>query len=102
MDGSGSWESLLVEWTPEELRQSESHSHGMTEFLLESEDVLVQGHGVVLVNTDVAGTLAVTNFRILFVSEVSQQVIELGTIPLATIEKFSKYAYLTECMLKPN
>ncbi|XP_074558064.1 phosphatidylinositol-3-phosphatase myotubularin-1 [Curcuma longa] len=92
MDGSGSWESLLVEWTPEELRQSESHSHGMSEFLLESEDVLVQGHGVVLVNTDEAGTLAVTNFRILFVSEVSQQVIGLGTIPLATIEKFSKYA----------
>ncbi|CAL9040397.1 unnamed protein product [Musa banksii] len=68
MEGSGSWESLVVEWTPEE------------------------GHGVVLVNTDEAGTLAVTNFRILFVSEVSQQVIELGTIPLATIEKFSKHA----------
>ncbi|KAJ8458034.1 hypothetical protein OPV22_030960 [Ensete ventricosum] len=92
MEGSGSWESLVVEWTPEELRRSDSQLHGMTEFLLEAEDVIVQGHGVVLVNTDEAGTLAVTNFRILFVSEVSQQVIELGTIPLATIEKFSKHA----------
>ncbi|URE27672.1 Myotubularin-like phosphatase domain [Musa troglodytarum] len=92
MEGSGSWDSLVVGWTPEELRRSDSQLHGMTEFLLEAEDVIVQGHGVVLVNTDEAGTLAVTNFRILFVSEVSQQVIELGTIPLATIEKFSKHA----------
>ncbi|XP_020253288.1 phosphatidylinositol-3-phosphatase myotubularin-1-like isoform X2 [Asparagus officinalis] len=48
------------------------------------------GHGVVLVNTDEAGTLSVTNFRLLFVSEASRDIIELGTIPLATIEKFTK------------
>ncbi|WOL11469.1 phosphatidylinositol-3-phosphatase myotubularin-1 [Canna indica] len=91
MENSGSWESLVVEWTTEELSRSGSHAHGMAEFLLDAEEVMVQGHGVVLVNTDEAGTLAVTNFRILFVSEISQHIIELGTIPLATIEKFNKH-----------
>ncbi|KAL1559514.1 Myotubularin-like phosphatases II superfamily [Salvia divinorum] len=58
------------------------------------EDKLVklyfQGHGVVLVNTDEAGNLYVTNFRLLFLSDGSRSVIGLGTIPLAAIEKFSK------------
>ncbi|GFQ00352.1 phosphatidylinositol-3-phosphatase myotubularin-1 [Phtheirospermum japonicum] len=48
------------------------------------------GYGVVLVNTDEAGTLFVTNFRLLFLSDGSRSIIGLGTIPLATIEKFSK------------
>ena len=82
---------------------------------------VVQGYGVVLINTDEAGTLLVTNFRILFLvwplcpflcclhvflkplviviyffgfifvkSEGTRKVIPLGTITLATIEKFNK------------
>ncbi|EHA8588476.1 hypothetical protein COCNU_scaffold005364G000010 [Cocos nucifera] len=88
MEGVGSWDAL--EWTKIE-PVSGSASHGMAEFLLEAEEVYVQGHGVVLVNTNEAGTLSVTNFRLLFVSEVSRDIIELGTIPLATIEKFGKH-----------
>uniref|UniRef100_A0A1D1YSY4 Myotubularin-related protein 2 n=1 Tax=Anthurium amnicola TaxID=1678845 RepID=A0A1D1YSY4_9ARAE len=87
MEGAGSWEAL--EWTKIE-HVSRSISHGMEEFLLEAEDVVAQGHGVVLVNTDEAGILSVTNFRLLFVSEVPRRIISLGTIPLATIEKFGK------------
>ncbi|KAH9321797.1 hypothetical protein KI387_016436, partial [Taxus chinensis] len=67
-----------------------SLAHGMDEFLLPKEDVIAEGHGVVIVNADVAGTLLVTNFRLLFVGEGSRKLIPLGTIPLATIEKFSK------------
>ncbi|GER51204.1 myotubularin-like phosphatases II superfamily [Striga asiatica] len=52
--------------------------------------IYFQGYGVVLVNTDEAGTLFVTNFRLLFLSDGSRSIIGLGTIPLATIEKFSK------------
>lgn len=85
MEAVGSWDA--IEWTKIEPL---SQSHGMGEFLLEAEEVVAQGHGVVLVNTDEAGTLSVTNFRLLFVSEISRDVIELGTMPLATIEKFSK------------
>ncbi|XP_039133486.1 LOW QUALITY PROTEIN: phosphatidylinositol-3-phosphatase myotubularin-1-like [Dioscorea cayenensis subsp. rotundata] len=89
MEGAGSWDAL--EWTNiEPLSRSSSSSLGMSEFLLEAEEVIVQGHGVVLVNTDEAGTLSVTNFRLLFVSEASRDIINLGTIPLTTIEKFSK------------
>ncbi|KAG5557116.1 hypothetical protein RHGRI_007400 [Rhododendron griersonianum] len=54
--------------------------------------VWFQGYGVVLVNTDEAGTLFVTNYRLLFLSEGSRNIIPLGTIPLATIEKFNKIA----------
>ncbi|KAK8965285.1 hypothetical protein KSP40_PGU013250 [Platanthera guangdongensis] len=87
MEGAGSWD--VLEWTKIEtvLR---SASDGMSEFLLEAEEVVAQGHGVVLINTDLAGTLSVTNFRLLFLSEVSRDIIDLGTIPLTTIEKFSK------------
>lgn len=84
MEGVGSWDAL--EWTKIE------PVHGMGEFLLEAEEVIVQGHGVILVNTNEAGTLSVTNFRLLFVSEVTRNIIELGTIPLGTIEKFGKHA----------
>ncbi|KAL0904168.1 hypothetical protein M5K25_026242 [Dendrobium thyrsiflorum] len=87
MEGASSWDAL--EWNKIE-SVSRSVTHGMDEFLLEAEEVIVQGHGVVLVNTDTAGTLSVTNFRLLFLSEVSRDIIELGTIALTTIEKFSK------------
>nr|XP_043633644.1 phosphatidylinositol-3-phosphatase myotubularin-1 [Erigeron canadensis] len=49
----------------------------------------VDGHAV-LVNTDEEGTVFVTNFRLLFLSEGSRDIIALGTIPLATIEKFNR------------
>ncbi|KAK9061317.1 hypothetical protein SSX86_018497 [Deinandra increscens subsp. villosa] len=49
----------------------------------------IDGYSV-LVNIDEAGTVFVTNFRLLFLSEGSREVIALGTIPLATIEKFNK------------
>lgn len=87
MDGAGSWDAL--EWTKIE-RVSRSVSVGVMEFLLESEEVIVEEHGVVLVNTDEAGTLLVTNYRVLFLSDGTRNVISLGTIPLATIEKLNK------------
>ncbi|XP_024992316.1 phosphatidylinositol-3-phosphatase myotubularin-1 [Cynara cardunculus var. scolymus] len=64
-------------------------SYGLSEILLKAERVMADGYGV-LVNTDEAGTVFVTNFRLLFLSEGSRDVIALGTIPLATIEKFNK------------
>ncbi|TYH95172.1 hypothetical protein ES332_A12G088500v1 [Gossypium tomentosum] len=64
LDGAGSWDAL--EWTK------------------------IEGHGVVLVNRDEAGTLFVTNFRLLFLSDGTRNIVPLGTIPLATIEKFNK------------
>ncbi|MBA0849824.1 hypothetical protein Goshw_021107 [Gossypium schwendimanii] len=63
LDGAGSWDTL--EWTKIE-PVTRSVSHANFEFLLEAERVLDEGHGVVLVNTDEAGTLFVTNFRLLF------------------------------------
>ncbi|CAK9159614.1 unnamed protein product [Ilex paraguariensis] len=78
-----------LEWTKIE-RVSRSVPLGVLQFLLEAEQVIVEGYGVVLVNTDEAGTLFVTNFRLLFLSEGSRNIITLGTIPLATIEKFNK------------
>ncbi|CAN1318944.1 Phosphatidylinositol-3-phosphatase myotubularin-1 [Linum perenne] len=67
-----------------------SHHHANYKCLLERERVLAEGHGVVLVNTDEAGTLVVTNFRLMFLSEGTQNIVALGTIPLATIEKLNK------------
>ncbi|XP_078434273.1 phosphatidylinositol-3-phosphatase myotubularin-1-like isoform X2 [Wolffia australiana] len=87
MEGTGSWDAL--EWTKPAPRP---FSHGMEDFLLEAEEIIAQGNGVVLVNTDKAGILSVTNFRLLFVSEVPRVIIPLGTIPLATIDRFSKQA----------
>ncbi|XP_042512965.1 phosphatidylinositol-3-phosphatase myotubularin-1-like [Macadamia integrifolia] len=89
MEGAGSWDA--IEWTKIE-PVKRSVPHGMSTLLLEGEDVIVEGYGVVLVNTDEAGTLLLTNFRLLFVSEGTRNIIPLGTIPLATIEKFSKQA----------
>ncbi|XP_028770165.1 phosphatidylinositol-3-phosphatase myotubularin-1 [Neltuma alba] len=66
------------------------------DFLLEAEEVKTQESGVVLVNNNDLGTLMVTNFRLLFVSEKTTKVIALGTIPLATIEKFTKIAVKTQ------
>ncbi|CAF2155693.1 unnamed protein product [Brassica napus] len=92
--GSGSWDTL--EWNKLDSQQtasgSSSTSFANLSCLLESERVIVEGYGVVLINTDEAGTLLVTNFRILFLSEGTRKVIPLGTIPLATIEKFNKTA----------
>ncbi|GAB4836323.1 Carrier protein, mitochondrial [Ancistrocladus abbreviatus] len=87
MEGTGSWEA--IEWTKHE-PVSRTVSHGMSQFLLEAEEVIVEGYGVVLVNTDEAGALLVTNYRLLFVSEETRDIIALGTIPLAAIEKFNK------------
>ncbi|XP_013587922.1 PREDICTED: phosphatidylinositol-3-phosphatase myotubularin-1 isoform X3 [Brassica oleracea var. oleracea] len=89
--GSGSWDTL--EWNKLDTASgSSSTSFANLSCLLESERVIVEGYGVVLINTDEAGTLLVTNFRILFLSEGTRKVIPLGTIPLATIEKFNKTA----------
>lgn len=87
IEGAGSWDAL--EWTKIE-PVSRTVPVGVLEFLLHAETVVAEGYGVVLVNTDEAGTLFVTNFRLLFLSEGSRNIIELGTIPLATIEKFNK------------
>ncbi|XP_078171309.1 phosphatidylinositol-3-phosphatase myotubularin-1-like isoform X4 [Carex rostrata] len=81
-DGVESWN--VLEWT-----QVTTPKHGLEKFLLEAEDVIVHNTGVVLLNTGEAGALAVTNFRLLFVSQASKCIIELGTIPLTAIEKFT-------------
>ncbi|XP_048442167.1 phosphatidylinositol-3-phosphatase myotubularin-1 [Pyrus x bretschneideri] len=90
MEATGSWDAL--DWTIEPVSRSVFRpvSHVKLECLLEAEQVQVEGSGVVLVNTDKAGTLIVTNFRLLFLSEGTRNVIALGTIPLATIEKFTE------------
>uniref|UniRef100_A0A162A3V2 phosphatidylinositol-3,5-bisphosphate 3-phosphatase n=1 Tax=Daucus carota subsp. sativus TaxID=79200 RepID=A0A162A3V2_DAUCS len=89
IDGAGSWDAL--EWTKVE-PVSRSVPHAVLEYLLEDEQVIVEGYGVFLVNANKAGTLFVTNFRLLFLSEASRNILALGTIPLATIEKFNKIA----------
>ncbi|XP_061998590.1 phosphatidylinositol-3-phosphatase myotubularin-1-like isoform X1 [Rosa rugosa] len=90
MEATGLWDAL--EWTFEPVSRSTPRavSHLKLDCLLEGEQVEVEGYGVVLINTDEAGTLIVTNFRLLFLSEGTRNVIPLGTIPLATIEKFNK------------
>ncbi|XP_013703068.1 phosphatidylinositol-3-phosphatase myotubularin-1-like isoform X2 [Brassica napus] len=90
--GSGSWDTLEWNKLDQTASGSSSTSFANLSCLLESERVIVEGYGVVLINTDEAGTLLVTNFRILFLSEGTRKVIPLGTIPLATIEKFNKTA----------
>ncbi|KAF7108807.1 hypothetical protein CFC21_109198 [Triticum aestivum] len=87
MEASGSWDA--IDWNQIEDPRSRRSSQGMEEFLLEDEEVYAQGHGVVLLNTDEAGIVSVTNFRLLFVSQVTKSIIELGTIPLSTIEKLN-------------
>lgn len=95
-EGSGSWDDSLdwfklEEQHPVTLARSVSN-HANYKCLLEAERVMVEGRGVVLVNTDEAGTLIVTNFRLIFLSEGTENIIPLGTIPLTTIEKFNKLA----------
>ncbi|XP_048139260.1 phosphatidylinositol-3-phosphatase myotubularin-1 isoform X3 [Rhodamnia argentea] len=89
MEGAGSWD--VLEWTKID-PISRSVSLVKCDFLLEAEEVVVEGYGVVLVNTDEAGTVLVTNYRILFLSEGTRNIIPLGTVPLATIEKIGKIA----------
>ncbi|KAJ6317378.1 hypothetical protein OIU76_013003 [Salix suchowensis] len=94
MEGTGSWDDPF-DWFKLEVQHPASRSvshHANYKCLLEAERVLVEGRGVVLINTDEAGTLIVTNFRLIFLSEGTENIIVLGTIPLATIEKFSKMA----------
>ncbi|KAG6418678.1 hypothetical protein SASPL_120882 [Salvia splendens] len=91
IEGAGSWDA--IEWTKvDQVSASKPVSQGLQQLLLEAEFIIVEGHGVVLVNTDEAGNSYVTNFRLLFLSDGSRSVIGLGTIPLAAIEKFSKTA----------
>ncbi|KAJ9540198.1 hypothetical protein OSB04_026704 [Centaurea solstitialis] len=73
------------DWT----KIDQSASYRLSEFLFKAERVMAEAYGV-LVNTDEAGAVFVTNFRLLFLSGGSREVIALGTIPLATIEKFNK------------
>ncbi|XP_042960118.1 phosphatidylinositol-3-phosphatase myotubularin-1-like isoform X1 [Carya illinoinensis] len=89
LEVSSSWDAL--EWTKIE-PVSRSVLHMNLDFLLEAEEVVVEEYGVVLVNTDEVGTLIVTNFRLIFLSEGTRKIIALGTVPLATIEKFNKMA----------
>ncbi|KAA3461829.1 phosphatidylinositol-3-phosphatase myotubularin-1-like isoform X1 [Gossypium australe] len=99
LDGAGSWDAL--EWTKIE-PVTRSVSHVNSEFLLEAERVIEEGHGVVLVNRDEAGTLFVTNFRLLFLSDGTRNIVPLGTIPLATIEKFNKMAVKSQSAPRQN
>uniref|UniRef100_A0A7N2LEX3 GRAM domain-containing protein n=1 Tax=Quercus lobata TaxID=97700 RepID=A0A7N2LEX3_QUELO len=101
LESTTSWDAL--EWTkievpsqfPSNSRPDSRYvSHVKFDFLLEAEQVIVEGYGVVLVNTDEAGTLIVTNFRLIFLSEGTRNIIALGTIPLTTIEKFSKMTHM--------
>jgi len=59
-------------------------------FLLTAELVIEESQGVLLVNLGVTGTLYVTNFRLIFLVGRGKQLVQLGTIPLLTIESFSK------------
>ncbi|KAF8653973.1 hypothetical protein HU200_062113 [Digitaria exilis] len=91
MDGSGSWDA--IDWNQIEdtrpRRTGQGVKESMDDFLLEDEEVIAQGHGVILLNNREVGTLSVTNFRLLFVSQAKKCVVQLGTIPLTTIEKLN-------------
>ncbi|KAG6760449.1 hypothetical protein POTOM_036971 [Populus tomentosa] len=111
MESTGSWDDAL-DWFKLEVQHPASRSvshHANYKCLLEAERAVVEGHGVVLINTDEAGTLIVTNLRLIFLvsevfspflysmSEGTENIIALGTIPLATIEKFSKMLMSITC-----
>ncbi|XP_030962195.1 phosphatidylinositol-3-phosphatase myotubularin-1-like isoform X1 [Quercus lobata] len=109
LESTTSWDAL--EWTkievpsqfPSNSRPDSRYvSHVKFDFLLEAEQVIVEGYGVVLVNTDEAGTLIVTNFRLIFLSEGTRNIIALGTIPLTTIEKFSKMVIKAQSALRQS
>ncbi|KAL3687052.1 hypothetical protein R1sor_013361 [Riccia sorocarpa] len=84
---SESWLDTLG-WTSVETN-SVMLAQNYEELLGPSEEIKAEGHAVVLVNMDVAGTVLVTNYRLMFVGE-DQKVVPLGTIPLSTIEKFQE------------
>ncbi|KAI9118850.1 hypothetical protein K1719_010295 [Acacia pycnantha] len=99
LEGTGSWDAL--EWFKiEPIIPSVSREN--LDFLFEAEQVKAQEYGVLLVNNNDVGTLMVTNFRLLFLSEKTTKVIALGTIPLATIEKFTKIAVKTQSTLRQS
>ncbi|CAM6037997.1 unnamed protein product [Sphagnum compactum] len=81
MDTGESWLDGL-DWTSVEVGQHASHK------VLSPSIIL--GRAVVLVNLDTASLLLVTNFRLFFLGEGAKQLVPLGTIPLATIEKVTK------------
>ncbi|KAJ0234821.1 Phosphatidylinositol-3-phosphatase myotubularin-2 [Hirschfeldia incana] len=87
MEGTGSWD--VLEWTKLD-PASWSSSFSNLDCLLESERITFECCGVILINTGEAGTLLLTNFRILFLSEGTRDPLPLGTIPLVAIEKFNK------------
>ncbi|KAL5973574.1 hypothetical protein ACLOJK_030225 [Asimina triloba] len=99
MEGTGSWHAL--EWTKVEV--SRRVCLGFVHFFRSSTLISIvfrdrlpllsfsarqTGSGVILVNIDEAGTLLKRSLGA--TSEGSRKVIALGTIPLATIEKFGK------------
>ncbi|CAF2360736.1 unnamed protein product [Brassica rapa] len=89
MEGTGSWD--VIEWSKlDDQPASWSSSFSNLDCLLESERITFECCGVILVNTHEAGTLLLTNFRILFLTEATRKLVPLGTIPLVAIEKFSK------------
>ncbi|XP_071706869.1 phosphatidylinositol-3-phosphatase myotubularin-1-like [Rutidosis leptorrhynchoides] len=79
----------IIDFEAVESADVDAVSRRSSDFLLKAEHVVAEGFAV-LVNTDEAGTVFVTNFRLLFLSEESRDVVALGTIPLTTIEKFNK------------
>ncbi|KAL2629032.1 hypothetical protein R1flu_013718 [Riccia fluitans] len=72
-----------------QLTSSVKLAQNYEELLLPCEEITAEGRAVVLVNMDVAGTVLVTNYRLMFVGE-DQKLVALGTIPLSTIEKYLK------------
>ncbi|XP_010452352.1 PREDICTED: phosphatidylinositol-3-phosphatase myotubularin-2 [Camelina sativa] len=89
MEGSGSWD--VLEWSKLD-SASLSSSYSNLDCLLESERIHFEACGVILINTNEAGTLLLSNFRIMFLSEGTRKLVPLGTIPFLAIEKFNKLA----------
>ncbi|XP_010490968.1 PREDICTED: phosphatidylinositol-3-phosphatase myotubularin-2-like [Camelina sativa] len=89
MEGIGSWD--MIEWSKLD-SASLSSSYSNLDCLLESERILFEACGVILINTNEAGTLLLSNFRIMFLSEGTRKLVPLGTIPFVAIEKFNKLA----------
>ncbi|XP_010423566.1 PREDICTED: phosphatidylinositol-3-phosphatase myotubularin-2-like [Camelina sativa] len=89
MEGYGSWD--MLDWTKLD-SASFSSSYSNLDCLLESERILFEACGVILINTNEAGTLLLSNFRIMFLSEGTRKLVPLGTIPFLAIEKFNKLA----------
>uniref|UniRef100_A0A2P2L1P7 Uncharacterized protein n=1 Tax=Rhizophora mucronata TaxID=61149 RepID=A0A2P2L1P7_RHIMU len=66
LEGTGSWDDAL-DWLKLEHPLTRVVSRRSNyKCLLEAEQVIVEEHGVFLVNTDEAGTLLMTNFRLIF------------------------------------